>query len=154
MKTEKRAKAMLVPESQGQVRFPFLLNLDLVDNIQGIRAGYGTLNTIKRLEVLCKAQREPLELIYTLEGAQQGIGGLVVGPTWAKGLHDLVEHCKKISDRMTNEEDCTKEGLHAEDAADGVTSPREIYLHFEDRLDIQERWSCRAHGNNFYGHGR
>ncbi len=36
MKTDKGAKAIPVPESCGQVRFPLLLNLDLVDNIQGV----------------------------------------------------------------------------------------------------------------------
>jgi hypothetical protein len=35
MKMDKGAKAIPVPESRGQVRFPLLLNLDLVDNIQG-----------------------------------------------------------------------------------------------------------------------
>ena len=101
------AKAIPVPESRGQVRFPLLLNLDLVDNIQGVWAGNGTLHTIKRLEVLCEAQREPLEVMYSLERAQQGIESLVVGPTWVEDLH-----------RMTNGEDSAKEGLHAEDAAD------------------------------------
>jgi hypothetical protein len=52
MKMDEGAKAILVPESQGQVRFSLLLNLDLVDNIQGVWAGNGTLSTIKRLEVL------------------------------------------------------------------------------------------------------
>jgi hypothetical protein len=33
---------------------------------------------------------------------------------------------------MTNGEDGAKEGLHAEDAADGVVSSREIDLHLED----------------------
>jgi hypothetical protein len=47
MKTDKGAKAILVPESQGQVWLPLLLNLDLVDNIQGVRAGNGTLRTIE-----------------------------------------------------------------------------------------------------------
>jgi hypothetical protein len=73
---------------------------------------------IKRLEVLREAQREPLEVIYTLEGAQQGIGSLMVGPTWAEGLHDLVVLREERSDRMTNGEDRAKEGLYAEDAAD------------------------------------
>ncbi len=57
-------------------------------------------------------------MIYTLEGAQQGIGSLMVGPAWVKGLHDLVVLCEERSDRMTNGEDGTKESLHAEDAAD------------------------------------
>jgi hypothetical protein len=118
MKTDKGAKVILVPESCGQVRFPLLLNLDLVDNIQGVWAGNGTLCLIKRLEVLREAQREPLEVTYTLEGAQQGIGSLVVGPTWVEGLHDLVVLHEERSYRMTNGEDRKKEGLHAEDAAD------------------------------------
>jgi hypothetical protein len=118
MKTDKGVKAIPVPESQKQGRFPLLLNLDLVDNIQGVWAGNGTLHMIKRLEVLCEAEREPLEVIFTLEGAHQGIGGLVVGPTWVEDLHDLVVLCKERSERTTNGEDRTKEGLHAEDAAD------------------------------------
>jgi hypothetical protein len=109
MKTGEGAKAILVPESQGQVGFPLLLNLDLIDNIEGVRSGNGTLHMIKRLEVLREAQREPLEVIYTLEGAQQGIGSLVVGPTWVEGLHDLVVLRKERSDRMTNGEDRAKE---------------------------------------------
>ncbi len=76
-----------------------------------------------------------------LEGAQQGIGCFVVGPSWVKGLHDLVVLREERSDRMTDREDCAKEGLHAEDTADQVVSPREIYLHLEDQLGIQERWS-------------
>ncbi len=60
MKTVKGANAIPVPESQGQVWLPLLLNLDLIDNIQVVRAGNGTLRTIKRLEVLREAQREPL----------------------------------------------------------------------------------------------
>jgi hypothetical protein len=116
MKMDKGAKAILVPESRGQVRFQILLNLDLVENIQGVWGGNGTLRTIKRLEVLREAQRESLEVIYTLEGAQQGIGSLVVGPTWVKGLHDLVVLCEERSDRMR--EHRAKEGLHAEDAVD------------------------------------
>ncbi len=118
MKTDKGAKAIPVPESCRQVRFPLLLNLDLVDNIQGVQAGNGTLRMIKRHEVLCDVQREPLEVIYTLEGAQLGIGSLVVHPTWVKGLHDSVVPHEERSDRMTNGEDRAKEGLHAEDAAD------------------------------------
>jgi hypothetical protein len=108
MKTDKGSKAIQVPESCGQVRFPLLLNLDLVDNIQGVQAGNGTLHTIKRLEVLHEVQREPLEVIYTLEGAQQGVGSLVVGPTWVEGLHDLVVLHEERSDRMTNGEDARK----------------------------------------------
>ncbi len=74
MKTNKGAKAIPAPESPGQVRFPLLLNLDLVQNIQGVWAGNGTLRTIKRLEVLCKVQREPLEVIYTpLRGLSKGL---------------------------------------------------------------------------------
>ncbi len=118
MKLDEGAKAIPVPESCGQVRFPLLLNLDLVDIIQGVRAGNGTLHTNKRLEVLREAQREPLEVKNTLEGAQQGIGSRVVGPTWIEGLHDLVVLRKERSDRMTNWKDHTKEGLHVEDAAD------------------------------------
>jgi hypothetical protein len=118
MKTDKGAKAILVSESCGQARFPLLLNLDLVENIQGVWAGNGTLCMIKRLEVLREAQREPLEVIYTLEGAQQGIGSLLVGPNWVKGLCDLEVLREERSDRMTNGEDRTKEGLHVEDAAD------------------------------------
>jgi hypothetical protein len=60
MKTDKGAKAIPVPESQGQVWLPLLLNLGLVDNIQGVRARYGTLRTVKRPEVLREVQREPL----------------------------------------------------------------------------------------------
>jgi hypothetical protein len=141
MKTDKGAKAIPVPESRGQVRFPLLMNLDLVDNIQGVWAGNEILHTIKRLEVLCEVQREPLEVVYTLEGAQQGIGRLMVGPTWVEGLHDSVVLCEERSDRMNKGEGRAKEGLHAEDAADWVVSPREIYLHLEDRLGIQERRS-------------
>ncbi len=117
MKTDEGAKAIPVPESCRQVRFPLLLNLDLVNNIQGVWAGNGTLRTIKRLEVLREVQRAPLEVIYTLEGAQQGIGSVMVGPTWVKGLHDWVVLREERSDRMTNGEDSAKEGLHAEDAA-------------------------------------
>ncbi len=94
------------------------MNLDLVYNIQGIRAGNGTQCTIKRLEVLREAQREPLEVKYTFEGAQQGIGGLVVGLARVKGLYDSVVLREERSDGMTNREDSAKEGLHAEDAAD------------------------------------
>ncbi len=39
---------------------------------------------------------------------------------------------------MTNGEDSVKEGLHAEDAADQVISPREIDLHLEDQLGIHK----------------
>ncbi len=60
MKMEEEVKAIPVPESQGQVVLPLLLNLDLVDNIQGVRARYGTLCTIKRSEVMREVQREPL----------------------------------------------------------------------------------------------
>jgi hypothetical protein len=108
------------------------LNLDLVYNIQGVRAGNGTHRTIQGLEVLREAQREPLEVKHTLEGAQQGIGGLVVGPARVEGLHDSVVLREERSDGMTNGEDGAKEGLHAEDAADGVVSSREIDLHLED----------------------
>ncbi len=73
---------------------------------------------IKRLEVLREAQIEPLEVKHTLEGAQQGIGGLMVGPARVKGLHDWVVLRGERSDGMTNREDGAKEGLHAEDAAD------------------------------------
>jgi hypothetical protein len=60
MKMDKGANAIPVPESRGQVWLPLLLNLDLVNNIQGVQAGNGTLRMIKRLEVLREAQREPL----------------------------------------------------------------------------------------------
>ncbi len=56
-------------------------------------------------------------MIYTLEGAQQGIGSLVVGLAWFEGLHSVVLR-KERSDGMTNGEDGAKEGLHVEDAAD------------------------------------
>ena len=59
MKMDEGAKAIPVPESCGQVRFPLPLNLDLVDNIQGVWTGNGTLCTIKRLEVMSEVQREP-----------------------------------------------------------------------------------------------
>jgi hypothetical protein len=52
-------------------------------------------------------------MIYTLEGAQQGIGSLMVGPAWVKGLHDLVVLCEERGDGMTNGEDGAKESLHA-----------------------------------------
>ncbi len=68
MKTDKGAKAIPVPESCGQVRFPLLLNLDLFINIQGVRARNGTLRTIKRLEVLREAQRVPLEVDWKSRG--------------------------------------------------------------------------------------
>jgi hypothetical protein len=57
-------------------------------------------------------------MIYTLDGAQQGIESLVVVPARIKGLHDSVVLCKERSDGMTNGEDGAIEGLHAEDAAD------------------------------------
>ncbi len=60
------------------------------------------------------------------------MGGLVVGSARVEGLHDSVVLCEERSDRMTNGEDGTKEGLHAEDAADGVIRSREIDLHLED----------------------
>ena len=66
---------------------------------------------VRRRESHCKVK-------HTLEGAQQGIGGLVVGPAQVEGLHDLVVLRVERSDRMTNREDGAKEGLHTEDAAD------------------------------------
>ncbi len=63
MEVDKGVKAILVPKLQEEVWFPLLLDLDLVNNIQGVRTGNRALSTVEVLKILGEVKKEPLEVI-------------------------------------------------------------------------------------------